>query len=199
MAVELMEPNGCRPLLSLSERSHFKQSSLMRFHGEMFPDCVSSPMNQIFFPSPFLKQRQMGSEVISGRCLRSLNCTLACLCIPRRDVAIIGPNGNRCRVRQDVASGARRAACQASGFAGDRSQCFILARITSGAGLQRRCQKSHPGRGGKAPHFHLHVKAQEGPLGAARTASRSRVPLKGRQGRETIFWREQKQSVQVLG
>lgn len=98
----------------------------------MFPDCISlSHESDIFLPSPFLKRWQMGSEAISGRCLRSLNCTLACLCIPRRDVTIIGPNGNRCRVRQDAASAARRAACQASAFAADRLQRFIRSRFTA--------------------------------------------------------------------
>lgn len=103
-----------------------------------------------FSPSPFLKRWQMGSEVISGRRLRSLNCTLACLRIPRRDVTIIGPNGNRCRVRQDAASAARRAACQASAFAADRLQRCIRARFTSGIVLQRRRQKSRPGSRGKS-------------------------------------------------
>lgn len=130
-----------------------KKKTLQAFIGTLrkistvscFLIAFHSHMNQIFFPSPFLKRRQMGSEVISGQRLGSLNCTLACLCIPRRDVTIIRLNGNRCRVRRDVASGARRAACQASGFAGDHLQCFVHARFTSGIVLLRRCQKSHPG------------------------------------------------------
>lgn len=160
--MELMATNRCRPLLSLSERSPIKHRSLTCFHGEMFPDCISLSHESDISPSPFLNRRQMGSEVISGRRLRSLNCTLACLCILRRDVTIIGPNGNRCHVPQDVVSGARRAACQASAFAGDHLQCFIRARFTSGLVLQRRCQKSRPGTRGKASQFHFDV--QESPL-----------------------------------
>lgn len=146
-----------------------------------------SPKNQIFFPSPFLKRWQMGSEVISRRRLRSLNCTLACLCILRQDVTIIGPNGNRCRVRQDAASTARRAACQASAFAADHLLRCIRTRFTSGIVLQRRRQKSRPGSRGKAPRFHLRVYVRELPLWKARTSTCSELPQKGRRGREIIF------------
>lgn len=108
------------------------------------------------FPSPFLKPRQMGSEVISRRRLKSLNCILACLCIPKRGVAIIGPNGNRCRVPRDVASGARRAAWQASDFAGNHLQHFIQNSLAE--------TLSEIPPWGEALHCHLRVKVQELPL-----------------------------------
>lgn len=156
MVLELMAADLClfAGLYCPSQkRTRIKCRSLMCFHCERLPDCISlSDESDIFPPSPLLKRRQMGSEVISKRRLRSLNCTLACLCIPRWDVTIIGPNGNRCRVPRDVASGARRAACQASGFAADHLQFFI--RVASGIILRGRCQEQHPSAGGKVPPLH---------------------------------------------
>lgn len=69
----------------------------------------------------------MGSEVISMRHLESLYCVLACLCILRRDVSIIGPNGNRCYVPWDMASQAQHAGCWASGSR-EVSCCFSSPR-----------------------------------------------------------------------
>lgn len=106
------------------ENSSIKRCSLMCFHCERLCDCISLSNELDFFFAVAIFQTVADGKWSHQHATHTTTTAWACAwCILRRDVAIIGPNGNRCCVPWDMASLAQHAGCQAFG-SHETSCCF---------------------------------------------------------------------------